>query len=112
MTNFQIITNAIIDAGLMTKNEVEELIKNKKELPYHTFADWKNRGYKIKKGEHAKLTALIWKRKMKKKTDIEFPEELGEEISDINEEEDTGRFFKTKAFFFDETQVEEMKATA
>ena len=109
MTNFQIIANAMIDSGLATKEMIAEIVKNKQELPLHTFADWKNRGYKIKKGEHAVMTAVIWKRKFKKKIIEDAPVDLVEEFKD-EEVEDTGNFVRTKAFFFREDQVEKFKA--
>ena len=33
----------------------------KGDLPFHTFQDWKSRGYSVKKGEHALFTADLWK---------------------------------------------------
>lgn len=93
MTNFDIITNAAIQEGLYTKDEAIAILESGNELPLHTFNEWKNRGYMVRKGEHAKLTCQIWKPRKKK------------EVKPDEEEERSG-FYMTKAFFFTEEQVE------
>lgn len=28
---------------------------------FHTFAEWKNQGYSVRKGEHATITCMLWR---------------------------------------------------
>lgn len=56
----------------------EQIIQNEKKLlgmgefePLHTFAKWKEMGFKVKKGEHATVCTKLWKRKSKKLDQVE-----------------------------------------
>lgn len=62
--------------------------------PIHTYNGWKELGYQVKKGEHAKAQFPIWKWKGKK------DEETGEEVG--------GRCFQKNSFWFTADQVEEV----
>ena len=64
----------------------------------HTFSAWKELGYCVKKGEHAKASFTIWKYAECKKND----EEDGEQKE--------GRCFLKKAHFFTIDQVEKLPA--
>lgn len=66
------------------------------ELPeeIHTFAAWKQKGFSVKKGEHAVASFLIWKYSDKKVGEVD-----GEEVED-------GRMFLKKSHFFTRAQVE------
>lgn len=61
--------------------------------PIHTYNGWKDLGYQVKKGEHAKASFPIWKWAGKK------DEETGEE---------SGRCWQRKAFWFTADQVEKI----
>ena len=72
MTNVQIIMNnalALMEAGVIgtTGRElVVEMPDGSKKVyqepeELHTFQGWKERGYKVKKGEHAVARFSIWK---------------------------------------------------
>ena len=99
MTNFQIITAEAISHGLYTETEAEEIIKARGQLPLHTFKEWKRMGFIVRKGEHAKLTCSIWRWNNKHNS---MPQ-------DENEVEiDESHFYKIRAHFFDETQIERM----
>lgn len=63
--------------------------------PIHTYNGWKERGFQVKKGEHAKATFSIWKFAGKK------DEETGEE--------EGGRCFLKKSFWFTSDQVEKVE---
>lgn len=93
MTNFEIILRDAIAAEIYTEEEVEKLLETKGELPLHTFKIWKDKGYSVKKGEHAKLTTMIWKQTKKK------DKETGEEKTIM---------VMTKAFFFTDKQVQKI----
>lgn len=101
MTNFQIITDSAIATGLYTEERAIEIIQTEGELPLHTFAEWKRLGYSIRKGEHAKLVCFIWRHKSKTKE-----VQQDDKTVEINE----SSFYKTKAHFFDNTQVEKIPA--
>lgn len=66
MSNEEIITKSAISAGIFSEEEAAAYIMNGLRLPIHTFAEWKNHGYIVKKGEHAALTVSIWKPKTRK----------------------------------------------
>ena len=75
--------------------EVEDKDGNKRLLrepePIHTFDGWKERGYAVKKGEHAVASFLIWKYITGKK----------ETEGEVEGKNDNGRCIMKKAFFFD-----------
>jgi hypothetical protein len=62
--------------------------------PIHTYNGWKELGYQVKKGEHAKAQFSIWKWKGQKN------EETGEE--------EGGTCYQRKAFWFTFDQVEKV----
>lgn len=75
------------------------------EMPeeIHTFNGWKERGYKVKKGEHSTIKFAIWKYTQKEKQ----PEEMtGNPLEDAPV---SNMFMKTSAFFT-AAQVEPIKA--
>lgn len=67
------------------------------ELEVDTFAGWKYRGYKIKKGEHAVFETKIWKMQKVKQE------------NETGETELVSRFILVPAHFFTKDQVEEYK---
>ena len=78
----------------------EEIIRTAKVLngiteESHTFAKWKQMGYRVKKGEHAAFKATIWKHRTQK-----FETEDGEK--------EAGRMFMKTAHFFTASQVEKV----
>ena len=93
MTNFAIITNAAVNAGIFTKEEAEAIIKTGMELPLHTFAEWKKLGYIVKKGEKARLHCDIWMKSNKKI------------VTKDGEEAENDRFYKKLSHFFTADQV-------
>ena len=99
MTNFQLIANAAIGAGLYTMDEVVSILNEYGELPLHTFAEWKSRGFAVRKGEHAKLTTQIWKFKGRGKQTVEVSED---------DDKNSRNFYLTKAFFFTADQVDKI----
>ena len=83
MTNYQIIENAKIELGL------------DEDLILKTYQDWKRLGYQVKQGEKSVMACMIWfPKKSKVKTEVD-----DEEVND-------GSFFKSKAYFFSQNQVE------
>ena len=99
MNNVEIIAKEAISAGLYTNEEIEELIKNGKEVPLHTLKGWEARGnYKIKAGSHG-IETKLWKIKDKKENQDE------NDSKDENENEKL-KFHLVKAVLFYENQVE------
>jgi hypothetical protein len=79
------------------------IIESEKELhgitvEVDTFAGWKYRGYKVKKGEHAVFQTKIWKMS---KVKIQSNNENGDE-----QQEAGSRFILVPAHFFTKDQVE------
>lgn len=99
MTNEQIIANSAVAAGIFTQEEAEAYFSHGMRLPIHTFAEWKNHGYMVKKGEHAALTVSIWKPKTSKKKDEKT----------VDAKEENSGFFLTTAYLFTKQQVEAIK---
>ena len=99
MTNEQIIANSAVAAGIFTQEEAEAYFTKGMRLPIHTFAEWKNYGYMVKKGEHAALTVSIWKPKTRKKKDEKT----------VDAKEENSGFFLTTAYLFTKQQVEAIK---
>lgn len=83
------MTNAeIILAEQITRGISEDM---------HTFARWKELGYKVRKGEHG-IETRLWKYSK------------GKSNEDANEETDIkhGRCYMAKAYLFKRSQVEEV----
>lgn len=99
MTNFDIITNAAIEAGIYTEEQIKEMISKGGDVPLHTFKEWQRIGYQVRKGEHAKLTCYIWRMNNKTSTMT---------INGIEQENDESHYYKTKAFFFTAEQVDKI----
>lgn len=83
MTNVQ-----ILEAECATRGIVEEV---------HTFAAWKSRGYKVKHGEKALFTTMLWKHSTKIVK------------NDKDEEEKKTSMYMTKSALFGRHQVEKIK---
>lgn len=72
----------------------------------HTFAGWKERGYSVRKGEHAVAQIVIWKAGQKK---------LGDGEADANGAPvmtERTRMFLKNAHFFAASQVDKAKPKA
>lgn len=92
MTNAEIIYGEAVLNGLWTEDEMVSLVKEYGSLPLHTFQAWKHMGYKVKKGEHARITTQLWKYQTKEN-------EKGEKEE---------KCFLCKAHLFTNEQVERM----
>lgn len=99
MSNEEIIVKSAISAGIFSEEEAAAYIMNGLRLPIHTFSEWKNLGYMVKKGEHAALTVSIWKLKTRKKKDEKT----------VDAKEENSGFFLTTAYLFTKQQVEAIK---
>lgn len=69
--------------------------------PIHTYNGWKELGYQVKKGEHAKATFPIWKYSGKNGGEAKSEEANGET-------EAGGKCWMRKAFWFTFDQVEKV----
>lgn len=113
MTNSAIILNEsfrLMREGILSGSgrfaEIEgENGLEKIELPedIHTFAAWKARGYVVKKGEHAIAAFHVWKYSDRCRAE-------SEEAQTDGEQENGGRCFLKKSFFFKFSQVEKITA--
>lgn len=100
MTNAQIVFNEALAQGIYTEEEAVEYLEKIGCLPLFTFQVWKQNGYHVKRGQHARLTTRIWKPRTKKSQ----PDETSNEIC----EGDNG-YFLHKVSLFAPDQVEKDK---
>nr|DAK06053.1 MAG TPA: protein of unknown function (DUF1738) [Caudoviricetes sp.] len=101
MSNEEIIAKSAISAGIFSEEEAAAYIMNGLRLPIHTFAEWKNHGYMVKKGEHAALVVSIWKPKTRK--------QKKDDEKNVDAKEENSGFFLTTAYLFTKQQVEAIK---
>lgn len=112
ITNVQIIFNEslkLVQQGILKTTGRTIILEmedgSKKELPepepIHTYNGWKELGYQVKKGEHAKATFPIWKYSGKKGEEAKNDEANGEY-------ESGGKCWMRKAFWFTFDQVEKV----
>lgn len=108
MTNSQIIYNAALAHGFTEEQLSQLLDAYKGDLPFHTFQEWKARGYSVKKGEHALFTADLWKFTSKpSKAMIEAAKEAGKDAP-----EESPHYYKKLSHLFSFSQVEPVKRKA
>lgn len=80
MSNEEIIVKSAISAGIFSEEEAAAYIMNGLRLPIHTFSEWKNLGYMVKKDEKT-----------------------------VDAKEENSGFFLTTAYLFTKQQVEAIK---
>lgn len=98
MTNLEIIINEAVLNKIYTEEEIMEIMETTGDLKINTFATWKAKGYKVKKGEHARIVTRLWKHKSRK------------EVTEDNEEITLNNMYLVKAFLFTADQVERIGA--
>ena len=104
MNNDEIIANVAISKGLLTPDEINNLLEAGKEIPLHTFRGWEAAGkkngvtYRIKRGEHG-IETKLWKKKMTKKSDSDTEDQAAGDTKD--------EFYLAKAYLFWKDQIEE-----
>lgn len=101
MTNLEIICNEAIAHKIYTKEEIETMLMLGVSPNLHTFAMWKAKGYRVKKGEHAVICTKLWKPKQNK-----YKNEKGETIK----EDDPSYMYLCKSYLFSAEQVEKVGA--
>lgn len=97
MTNYMMVLQAALLEGVTTPEEIEKYHAAGYPLPLFTFQRWKQYGYTVKRGEHAKLIVSLWKPRGPKKM---------EDAEEIPEEAEKNGYFLKKCFLFDRFQVE------
>lgn len=104
MTNAEIIYNVsmqLLEQGILKPTgrifKVEQpngtVIELPEPEPIHTYNGWRDRGYQVKKGEHAKAAFWIWKY-------------AGKKNDETGEVEPDAKCFRKKSFWFTFDQVE------
>ena len=87
---------------IMTLDDGTEItVKETEDI--HTFNGWKERGMKVKKGEHAVAKFIIWKHSSRGM--MEVPQKDGE----VALVPDKGKMFMKLSAFFSASQVEPMR---
>ena len=95
MNNSQIIMSEAVASGYMSEDEVNQLMADGKDIPFHTFSAWKKQGLVPKEGSHGWETRL-WRRKKFNPSDS-----ADAEIKNQG-------FFLQKSFLFHISQCEEI----
>lgn len=101
-TNEMLLLQAAVDnldRVFQDKEKASEYIMQHDEVPLHTFAGWKARGYSVKKGEHSSIETCLWN----------FKKPAKKRKSDEDEEKDCkpkSRFVFSKSYLFTIDQVE------
>lgn len=115
--NASIIMLAGFEAGIYKYPDLINYLNDGTTPNYHTFDNWKNAGYMVKKGEKAAFTADIWKYTEKHGT------MTAEEAATINavmidpekgpakegDQTTTSQYILKKSFFFGPAQVEKIE---
>lgn len=115
MTNEQIIfaeSQKLAEQGIISYTGREFIMKMddgqditiRETEDIHTFAAWKQRGFKVRKGEHAVAKFVIWKHSAPKLESL--PMEDGSSVDYV----DKGKMFMKQAAFFSASQVEPIEA--
>ena len=82
MKNGEIIARAAVASGILSNEEVEDMVKRGEDIPFHTIQGWNLHGdYRVKEGEEG-LEVKLWRKKE------------GEE-----------KFYLAKAFLYREDQL-------
>ena len=106
MTNTQIIYEALKATGL-SDEQLLNLMQTYNALPYHTFQEWKRRGFQVKRGERACLKVYLWKYTNKApQAERQEAEANGEEIGE------DPHYYKKLCHLFSITQCEQIQAVA
>lgn len=96
MNNSQIIMNEAVASGYMSSEEVERLLSDGKDIPFHTYAGWKQRGLIPKEGTHG------WETKLWRKKPVSPSAPSNGRIGNQG-------FYLQKSFLFHVSQCEEIK---
>lgn len=107
MTNQEIICREAAAHGLITKAAAEAAILTGADIPLHTYAAWKSRGYQVRKGEKATIRTSLWKRSKGNKKKAQDADSDTQQDTTENPEA-TGHYFLATAFLFTADQVDEI----
>lgn len=105
MTNNDIIYNALKVKGFTDSQLLELMQAFRGDLPFHTFAEWKVRGYSVKKGEKALLAVPLWK--YTNKPNMAARKAAAERGEEINEDP---HYYKKLSYIFSFNQVKRTSA--
>ncbi len=94
MTNFEIIASEAVTNGIFSESQIEEYLKSG-NIPLKTFAEWKNCGFIVKRGQKARLKTKLWMLRPEK----------SEEQADEQADELKKNFILVPAYLFSDEQV-------
>lgn len=106
MTNQEIICREAVAHGVITKAAAEAALMTGAEIPLHTYAAWKSRGYQVRKGEKATIKTSLWKRSKGKKKSQDADSDTQQDTTENPEA--SGHYFLATAFLFTLSQVDEI----
>lgn len=101
MTNSEIIRKAAQLHGFTPDQLAQLETAFGGDLPFHTFAEWKSRGYHVKRGERAIFSVELWKYISKPPKDT-----APAQTDDDTPPTECGHYFKKLSHIFTLAQVE------
>ena len=117
-TNRNLIMIAGIEAGVFTAADLAAFTFKGTMPDYHTFNEWKRRGYIVKKGSKAAFNCRIWDYKTSKagKYTAEEAEKMnaiminadGSQVIKEGDDKTSSQWYKFNAYFFGPDQVEKI----
>ena len=106
MTNQEIICREAVAHGLITKAAAEAALMTGAEIPLHTYAAWKSRGYQVRKGEKATIKTSLWTRSKGQKKAQDADSDTQQDTTENPEA--SSHYFLSTAFLFTLSQVDEI----
>ncbi len=111
MTNEEIIVEAALAAGLYTQEQVVAIMEAGGELPLHTFAVWKEKGFVPKKGSKG-LKVRLWRHRKKKGADNVSDSDTSNPFDPNAPDPEKGGYYMVTAALFDVSQVQKLEESA
>ncbi len=111
MTNEEIIVEAALAAGLYTEEQVAAITEAGGELPLHTFATWKEKGFVPKKGSKG-LKVRLWRHRIRKGSEDESDSDTFNPFDPDAPDPEKGGYYMVTAALFDVSQVQKLEETA
>lgn len=116
--NRTLIMWAGIEAGIFNAEDLSNYLWLSKMPEYHTFNEWKRRGYIVKKGSKAAFSCRIWDYKTSKAGTYTAEEAKmmnsiminadGSQVVKEGDEKTSSQWYKFNAYFFGPDQIEKI----
>ncbi|MCD8218298.1 MAG: hypothetical protein LUD01_09745 [Clostridiales bacterium] len=98
MKNTEIIAAEAVAHGLYSQEQADRILKNGGQLEIFTVRVWQKKGYRIRKGEHARIVTDLWEM-VKQSPSVDVKE------GEIPSENRTTKFVLKKSYLFTADRV-------